>query len=44
MVGGLKIISGENEYSSGCEDMQKDTGVGKLILVPMNSKSHETSA
>lgn len=29
--------------AAGCEDVQKkDTGVGKLLLVPMNSNSYET--
>ena len=41
---GGKMISGESGCGGGCEDMQKDAGVGKVLLVPMNSKSHEASA
>lgn len=42
---GLKIEKwGRMSVAAGCEDMQKDTRVGKQLLVPMNSKSHETSA
>ncbi len=40
--GGLKMISGERA-APACEDMKKDAGVGKLLPVPMNSESHESS-
>lgn len=42
------MINGENECSGGCEDApkkkKKETRVGKLLLVPMNSESQEMSA
>lgn len=41
---GLKIEKwGRMSVAAGCEDMHKDTRVGKQLLVPTNSKSRETS-
>lgn len=45
VVVGLKVMSeGERVRRQDVKTFKKDTRMGKLLLVPMNSKSHETSA